>query len=205
MTWTGVVGEPEAADTAGSPDDSDPTAPWGRKADGSPKDKPGRKPGQKTGTGRRRGRSAGPAEQPEGTPAPPPPRAARKPTGGSKRTDYATSLNGVVQMVAMPLGIAGQRNPQLLADAAAVATHGPNIAAALDDLANEKPEVARVLDKILTVGPYGALMTAVLPLVFQLGANHRVLPAGLLGSVPPEVLTGVPVDAPAPQPEAAAA
>lgn len=100
----------------------------------------------------------------------------------SQREDYRPRILGVLQLVALPLAFKAP------ADGAAVEMHAPNIAQALHDLAMEQPEVAAVLDRILKVGPYGALLTAVVPLLLQLAANHGAVPAGIMGTVPPDVL-----------------
>lgn len=89
--------------------------------------------------------------------------------------NYAEGIAGIFQMASVGLLVAaGDHNKPLLADSKAVAEHGGNIAVALDALANEKPEVAAVLDKILAVGPYGVVIGAVVPLALQLASNHGV-------------------------------
>jgi hypothetical protein len=85
-------------------------------------------------------------------------------------------------MAAFGLSVAGSNNKTLLADSLAVAEHGPNIASALDMLAAERPEVAAVLDRVLAVGPYGALIAAVAPLAMQVVANHGVKLPGVPGA-----------------------
>lgn len=142
----------------------DTEAPYGRKADGTPRQAPGRKPGQRTGTGTTRRR-----RQPD-------------------RVDYKTPILGLFQLPAGVLAIAGMQRPVFAADAAAITVHAPNIAQALDDLAHERPEVAAVLDRVLQVGPYGVLIAAVVPLALQVLANHEALPAGALGTIPREQL-----------------
>jgi hypothetical protein len=103
-------------------------------------------------------------------------------------TDYKTPILGLMQIPAGALAIAGMQRPVFLADSAAITIHGPNIAEALDQLANERPEVAAVLDRVLQVGPYGVLIAAVAPLALQILANHNVLPGGTLGTIPPPQL-----------------
>jgi hypothetical protein len=82
----------------------------------------------------------------------------------------------------------GMRKPVYAADAAAITVHAPAIAGALDDLAHEDPAAAAVLERVLQVGPYGALLAAVAPLVLQVLANHEAIPAGSLGTIPPTEL-----------------
>lgn len=98
--------------------------------------------------------------------------APRKAASSSKKsgTDYRPGINGIFQMVAVPLAFKAP------ADAAAVGHHGPNIAEALNELAKERPEVAAVLERLLAVGPYGLVISATLPLVLQILHNHDVIP-----------------------------
>lgn len=98
------------------------------------------------------------------------------------KTDYRPGLEGLGQMAAFALSF---KSPP---DAAAVLMHTPDIAAALNDLAQQKPEVAAVLDKILAAGPYGAILSAVVPLVVQVLVNHGKVGPGLMGTVSPEEL-----------------
>jgi len=142
----------------------DPEAPWGRKADGTPRAKPGRRAGSPS-TGPRRSRSKTAA-----------------------KVDYETPVKGLLQLPAGMLAFAGMRQPVFAADAAAITIHTPNIARALDELAQERPEVAAVLDRVLQVGPYGVVIAAILPLFIQLFVNHEILPAGIMGTVKPDVL-----------------
>lgn len=171
------MNERELAEAAASVTDAPPIgmtgadeeAPYGRKPDGSPRARPGRKPGQTTGTGTRR-------------------TSTRKPTAAKAETDYKTPLLGLFQIPAGALAIAGMQKPVFAADAAAITIHSENIADALNDLAHERPEIAAVLDRVIQVGPYGILIAAVAPLVFQILTNHGALPAGVMGTIPPGTL-----------------
>jgi hypothetical protein len=109
-------------------------------------------------------------------------------TAAPPQTDYRTPILGLFQLPAGVLALAGTTRPELAADAAAITIYAPGIAEALEKLAYERPEVAAVLDRVLQVGPYGVLIAATAPLLLQLLANHKVVPAGLLGTAKPEQL-----------------
>lgn len=99
--------------------------------------------------------------------------------------DYRSGILGLMQVAAVPLTFVAP------ADAAALVMHAPPIAEALHQLACDRPEVARVLDVVLSVGPYGAVLAACLPLVVQVLHNHGAIErkmAHALGAVPKEEL-----------------
>jgi hypothetical protein len=162
-------------------DNADPEAPYGRKADGTPK----RKPGPAKGT------NAAP-RTPGSLAAPRPTNRRKNATTRSRAAapDYRAGVAGLLQIPAFVLASAGRLNPALEFDGIAVATHTPAIAEAVHAMALEEPRVAAVLDKILSVGPYGALLGALVPLVAQIAVNHKKLPAGTLGTSEPEALKG---------------
>lgn len=82
---------------------------------------------------------------------------------------------GIMQLVAFGAGLLGRLKiaPVLPEDVAAIAMHAPPIAKGMADCAAEDERFARVFDKITAMGPYGALIEAVLPLVAQVAANHN--------------------------------
>lgn len=154
--------------------DSD-DAPYGRKADGTPKRKPGPSKGTRVGAA---------IPRPTRTGGPRPASSRAKPKTG---TDYRQGILGILQIPAFALGAAGQFNEALALDGAALSMHAPAIAEALNELANDNPTVAAALDQILSAGPYGALIGVCLPLAFQLAANHKKIPDTLArstGAVP---------------------
>lgn len=112
--------------------------------------------------------------------------SSTRPKKTKSGTDYTEGIAGLLSLPATALYVAGtagkEPNLALIADANAIAVATPKIAVAVSDLANERPEIAAVLDKILKVGPYGALLTAVVPMVAQIMANHNVIPAGVAGT-----------------------
>ncbi len=149
----------------------DPDAPYGRKADGTPKAKPGRPSSGATGTA-----------------------SSSRAKKSKASTEYAPAIEGLFQLIAFPVAFAYP------ADAAAITHYAPGIAKELDALAQVRPEVAAALDRVLSVGPYGAVIAATLPLVIQLLVNHGVIPIGAVSSfgvVPKETILrglGVPVE-----------
>lgn len=109
--------------------------------------------------------------------APKSPASTRKTPG----TDYRPGLNGLFQMAAAGLMLASP------VDAVAVMDHSPPIVEALQTTAEAVPAFADALDKILTMGPYGMLIAAILPLAAQVAHNHGWLPEGTavaLGAAP---------------------
>lgn len=111
-------------------------------------------------------------------------RPRKTPAGGKKTStrskksaapQYYDGIMGMFQIAGVGLMMAGgDKNKALTADSAAIATYGPNVAQSLDALAQERPEIAAVLDKILAVGPYSLVIGAVVPLVMQIVSNHGV-------------------------------
>lgn len=77
------------------------------------------------------------------------------------------------------------------ADAAAIGMHFPPLARETAKLAETNERVGGAIDYLVKIGPYTALITAAMPLVLQLLANHKIVDAGSLmgqGVVPPEIL-----------------
>lgn len=115
-----------------------------------------------------------------------------------KKKTYGTDYTeGVAQLISMPaaiLGVVGSQtnNLPLVADAAVINHYAPKVAEAVNDLAQERPEVAAVLDRVLKAGPYAALMGAVVPMAIQILANHKVIPAGIAGTMTAEQVLGIP-------------
>ncbi len=104
-----------------------------------------------------------------------------KSPGSSQRARYEEGVAGLLQIPAMALSLVDP------VDGFCVAHHTPPISKAVADLAVERPEVAAALDKVLAVGPYGALIGAVLPLAVQIMHNHNLVPepmAKAMGATP---------------------
>lgn len=100
-----------------------------------------------------------------------------------KRQD---GLNGIAQLIQGGLVLTSQ-----WADAAAIGRFAPPIARELALLSDTNETIAKPVDFLIQIGPYGALIEAVLPLALQIAANHRMVDASALtnmGVVPPQVL-----------------
>lgn len=107
--------------------------------------------------------------------APPRTRAGRAKAAAAEVPQYAQAAAGVLQLPAFVLGMLGRTQPVFALDAAAISMHTPGIAKAVQEVAMQEPRVAAVLDRVLKVGPFGALLAAVVPLVMQLAANHKIV------------------------------
>lgn len=104
-------------------------------------------------------------------PGPPPAKTPAKPkvtpAQTAKRNAREEGINGLFQLGAAVCMMTGQH-----ADAAAFGTHGPKIAPEVAAIAEDYERVGDVIDKLIAVGPYAGLLTAVLPLALQLAVNH---------------------------------
>jgi hypothetical protein len=136
------------AEQAPAPPRTDPEAPYGRKADGTPKKAPGRPR-----------KAAEPRVQA--------PSAADK---GQKPKDYTEALTGVMQLAW------GVTAPLAPADAAAIKISTPAMVKAWNGLAQENARVARGIDWLTSGSAVGAAVMVTVPLVLQLGVNHGVVP-----------------------------
>src|ERR1700753_812446 len=129
------------------------------------------------------------------SPTPPPSRSRRAtsaagpeiPQGMSPETrKRADGLVGIMQLVQAGCLMFGQ-----YADAATIGMHGPRIAPEAAKVAETTEWLAKPIDFLIEIGPFGGLIAALLPLGLQLAANHRMIDANrVIGSdiVPPEVL-----------------
>lgn len=95
-------------------------------------------------------------------------------------------LNGLAQLGQGLCLMFGQ-----YADAATIGQHFPPVASELAKVAETTDVVAKPIDFLIEVGPYGSLIAAVMPLAMQLAANHGLIDASKFGGqgvVPPGVL-----------------
>lgn len=75
------------------------------------------------------------------------------------------------------------------ADAGAISMHGPQISREAAALSLKYEKIGNALDALANVSPFANLLGATLPLIFQLAANHKMIPAhGIPGIKDPGVL-----------------
>ncbi len=174
------------------PPASDPAAPYGRKPDGTPyKVSPEERArlGQQLTAGRQRAAAGGPK------PASRRPSKSRGGRGPGTRPaappapSYATITAGLLQLPAMALAVASKWYKPAAYDAMAISYHTPAIAQAVGKIADEDARWATVLDKAASVGPYGELTLALMPMLMQFACNHGMLPPNPeMGVLDPEEL-----------------
>lgn len=102
------------------------------------------------------------------------PRAKSSGYKSKTKTDYRPGFLGMAQMGAF---VASFFSPL---DAIAVTDHAPSIAEAVQVTADNDPKFATAMDRILSVGPYAALISATVPMVMQILHNHDVVPAEIV-------------------------
>jgi hypothetical protein len=75
------------------------------------------------------------------------------------------------------------------ADAGAISIHGPGISREAAALSLKYEKIGNALDALANVSPFANLLGATLPLIFQIAANHKMIPAhGIPGIKDPGVL-----------------
>jgi hypothetical protein len=117
------------------------------------------------------------------------PRVSRKQTEEElasieKASARAGALNGIAQTFQVPLVMFGR-----YADATALGIHGPAIVSQLVPLADSYERIAAVVDPLIKIGPFTALIAAVIPFAAQIAVNAGFMRAGVAGTVPPVVLS----------------
>jgi hypothetical protein len=105
------------------------------------------------------------------------PRPRPKPKSPAPTTDTtaADAIRGILQLPAAGLIITGQRleSVPLVADGATILVHGPHVATAIAEIAENDPRMMALLEKLLAFGPYGVLLAALYPMIAQFMRNHR--------------------------------
>jgi len=162
--------------SAGAGQDYDPEAPHGRKPDGTPYKRPAEW----------RAKLADRLAQGRATQAakvPPKKRTTGKGASGSSRAaqaasvDYRGAVMGLAQLATFTLGMLGRFNQAFALDAATISLHAPALAEAVDQTAQVDERLAAVLDRVMVVGPYGAIIGAGLAIGLQVAANHGAIAA----------------------------
>lgn len=121
-----------------------------------------------------------PYEGIQGTPPPIRNTSTQSGSGGSKRAGSGSrkmqareeAANGIGQILSFGCMATGQ-----MADAGAIGLHWPNIAHEAAQVAETDEKIAKALDYLLEVGPYGNLIVVTLPFVAQILVNHKILKA----------------------------
>jgi hypothetical protein len=104
----------------------------------------------------------------------------------ARQSERQEGLEGLGQLAQIPLMVTGN-----LSDMGAVTTHWPNVARETAALAETNEKIGQAVDKVIAVGPFAGVITAVIPLVLQILVNHGRLPAGMFaqfGVEPPEMM-----------------
>lgn len=163
---------PEDVDDVDPADDKpDPDAPYGRRPDGTPYKRPKEWRDQlasKLAQGRRTQAAAAPPRKPAAK------KTAKPAAGGAP--DYYAGAMALLQVPAVVLTMASKFKPALALDAAAVTLHAPTLASAAHATAQTDERFAALMEKALSIGPYGALLGAAVGLGVQIAANHGAIP-----------------------------
>lgn len=142
-----------------------------------------KKPGPKPGTRKPAARAKAPGV-----------RAPVAPTKAPE-LDFRSAIVGLLQIPQALIGIGARfvKNEQtktaLILDGMTIGVHSGNIANALNTTAQTEESLAKLLDKLSTVGPYSLVIMAVMTPTLQILANHgAIAPNPQMGVLPPEDL-----------------
>ena len=94
------------------------------------------------------------------------------------RQDREDALNGLWTAAAAFCMMGNQ-----WADAGAISLHGPNVSKEAAALSLKYEKVGNALDALANVSPFANLIGAVMPMVMQIAANHKMVPAQALAGV----------------------
>lgn len=162
-------------------------APFGFKADGTPKRGPGGRP---SGTTKRARNLTGPrANTRPGNSAVTPPAPSRKAASSAKPKagvpDYRESITQLTHLIATPM-LAQNKSAVWKLNGMAFILCADDVATGVQQFLNLKPEAAAAADKLLEIGPWGAVLAPFAKLGAQLATNHGAIPeqaARALGAV----------------------
>ena len=185
---------------------ANPDAPYGTKADGTPKAKPGPRPGT-TAKKKPTARTAKPngrrptirkAAPKKAAPSAPFTVSAPAPEAKTTNTDapnpalkyggFLAGIAGIPQAALFTAGLA-RKDTALQADAAVIGNLAAQVAVPLGEIIAEHPDsqLARYIDKAMEVSPWFAIAMPCISAVFQALHNHGALPP-LMGAMPPRFL-----------------
>lgn len=146
--------------------------------------------------------AAGKAERPRTAPR----TTKKKPTPPpAPETTPAQAIQGILQIPATGFIMVGQRveSISLVADGATLLVHGPAFAQAVEEIAKNDPRVMAMLEKLVSFGPYGMLVTVTIIMGAQFARNHNEENAVILegfGAVSPEkIIATASLEVPTPQ------
>lgn len=119
--------------------------------------------------------------------APPKKAGSARATATPRKTvndQRSEAVNGIFQLAGFGCVMTGN-----YADAAAIGMHAGPISTEIVTLGASNDSIGKAIDYLNQVGPYAGLISAVMPLVLQLLANHRRLDASKVpGLSSPQVL-----------------
>ncbi len=168
--------QPDAASANGSGPADQATPDWGiNPTTGKPYTMP---PEERKARGERLA-AARKAAQTAGR-TPPRKATARQRTGkepAAKGQDYRPAVGALIQLVAMPLAVAGRFWAPLTLDSWAVSRAAPDLVEVGHELLVDNPAWAATVERAAQLGPWGKAGLVLLPLALQIAANHRLVPA----------------------------
>lgn len=94
------------------------------------------------------------------------------------RQDREDALNGLWTAAAAFCMMGNQ-----WADAGAISAHGPNVSREAAALSLKYEKVGNALDALANISPFANLIGAVMPMVMQIAANHKMVPAQALAGI----------------------
>lgn len=154
--------------------EKDPEAPYGRKKDGTPKQRPGRKPGSTITT-----MSTTPRR--------------RTSASAQRRKLYtirSAAIQDTLQLVAIGISMAGQfrQSAPLAADAILIGSNAEGIGNAVAEAAEQSEEIANAVDKLIGTTPYAPIIAVVMPVAVGIFANHNAAVRHVTNSPSPDVI-----------------